>query len=75
MPRLVAAARGTGLIALSVRPDGGALAAAAPYTGVRIVDPTTLREVAANDQVPVARCGSARMVASGGQRQRVDSVG
>ena len=53
MPRLVGAARGTGLIALSVRPDGGAIAAAAPYTGMRLVDPTSLRAVATNDQVPV----------------------
>jgi len=54
VPQLVAAARSTSLVSLSVSPDGTRVAAGEAVRGVSIRDATTLREVARNDDIPVA---------------------
>jgi len=54
-PQLIDTARRGTMLSIAMRPDGQALATGGPMSGVSIVDPTTLREVAHNFDVPVRR--------------------
>ena len=54
-PQLIHTARRETMLSIAMRPDGRALATGGPMSGVSIVDPATLTEVARNVDVPVRR--------------------
>jgi len=54
-PQLIDTARRGTMLSIAMEPDGRALATGGPMSGVSIVDPATLTEVARNFDVPVRR--------------------